>query len=195
MSAWISTHKYLEKVCQKTPWESCVEKNWIVLWCFFGLWYQVKTLHQNQMDNKNPLFLWLKIHQICQTTKNSSRNINGTTISTHSPKRALAKSDTKTVIMMQWYPFCVGRIFWPPPVLRPTMGPFFHRFNGWFDLVEIVGNSTPYYYKPPWFKGPSYVHIYINYIIVIQMIQMITIVRAISFMLSGKYTAVSLIGC
>ena len=89
-------------------------------------------------QKKNPLFLWLKIHEICQTTKNSSRNINGTTINTHSPKRALAKSDTKTVIMMQWYPFCVGRIFRPPPVLRST------RQREWWDhsFTDLTDDSA-----------------------------------------------------
>lgn len=87
---------------------------------FFGLWYQVKTLNQNQMDKKKSSVSVTQNPWNLPNNKNSSRNINGTTINTHSPKRELAKSDTKTVIMLQWYPFCVGRIFRPPPVLRST---------------------------------------------------------------------------
>lgn len=68
MSAWISTHKYLENFARKLH-ENPPRKKLDCFVMFFGLWYQVKTLNQNQMDKKNPLFLWLKIHEICQTTK------------------------------------------------------------------------------------------------------------------------------
>ena len=139
---------------------------------FFGLWYHQDSKSKSNGPKKILCFCDSRSIKFAKQLK-IVPGINGATINTHSPKRALAKSDTKTVIMMLRYPFCAGRIFWPPPVLRSSMRSFFHRFNGWFGLVEIVGNSTipkqesspkglwrSEYYKPPGTRNLEHIYIY-----------------------------------